>query len=252
MLKKIVLGTVCSLACAAISLQAAAPASDNASNYPGGTWDTTTNFGTGFGPWSFATGGGVAGHFIGGTGLSTSSFGLFANAGANSSADRSFSGGSLLSGETFSLDLGYTANVGVGATIGLNLLSGSTPVFTFQFTGGQTVWQLNDGSAGGNFDTTIPFTPATPLSFAFTYNGGSSYDLLITQGITTYTATNFTATNPINGIDGFRVFNNGQGAGENIGFDNLAIAAVPEPTTVSFLMGPAILGAYFFVRRRRV
>lgn len=248
MLKKLTLGILCA-GLSAASLLAAAPAADNASNYTG-TWDTTTNGGIGFGNWSFATGGtGTATHYIGGTGLGLSTFGLSADAGASSSTDRSFSGGSLLSGETFSFDLGYTSNVGAGATIGMNLLSGGTPVFTLQFTGGTALWQINDGGGGGNFDTTIPFTPSTPMSIAFTYNGGSSYNISITQGVNTYSPGSFTATNPINAVDGFRVFNNGQGAGENIGFDNLAV--VPEPTSLSLLAGPALLGAWFVAKRRR-
>ena len=32
---------------------------------------------------------------------------------------------------------------------------------------------------------------------------------------------------------GFRVYNNGKGAGENFGFDNIAV--IPEPTTVAYL-----------------
>lgn len=248
MLKKIALGIVCA-GLAAASVQAAAPAADQRANY-GGTWDNTTNFGVGFGNWSFTTGGsGTATHYLGGTGLGPSTFGLSADAGASSSTDRSFSGGSLLSGETFSFNLGYTSSVGTGATIGMNLLSGGTAEFTLQFTGGGNFWQLNDGGGGGNFNTTIPFTPNTPMSIAFTYNGGSSYNISITQGVNTYSPGSFTATNPINAIDGFRVYNNGQGAGENIGFDNLAV--VPEPTSVALLTGPALLGAWLVARRRR-
>ena len=42
-----------------------------------------------------------------------------------------------------------------------------------------------------------------------------------------------TAISDINSIIGFRVYNNGQGAGENFGFDNIAV--IPEPTTVAYL-----------------
>jgi len=48
------------------SVSAALPAMDNASNY-GGTWNTGSNGGTGFGAWTINDGDG--GHYIGATGL---------------------------------------------------------------------------------------------------------------------------------------------------------------------------------------
>jgi hypothetical protein len=134
--------------------------------------------------------------------------------------------------------------------VGLDLLDNGAVVFTFFRNAGDTFWRIFDGnSAGGAFATTINFVENQTVNFSFTYNGGNSYDLLITSGMQTYPADDFTATNAINNINGVRVFSESQGVGENVGFNNLAI--VPEPSSLSLLAGPAILGAWFFVRRRR-
>jgi hypothetical protein len=248
MIKKFTLG-ILSLGLMA-SVHAANVASDNASttNYPGGTWSAATNGGSGFGAWSFTASGG-GGHFIGATGETDNpSFGLFAGGtGATdlSSADRSFTGGALTAGQTFSLDMGVSTAVSAG-DVGINFLNGVTPEFTFKFTSGGSFWQLNDG--GVDFNTTIPFSANTKINFAFTYNGGASYSLVITEGATTYTANAFTATNPITNLTGARFFSNQQGVNQNLGFNNLAV--VPEPATV-LLVGPALLAGMFFIRRRR-
>ena len=76
--------------------------------------------------------------------------------------------------------------------------------------------------------------------------------MLITEGSTTYTANGFNASNPINNLTGVRFFSNQQGGGENFGFNNLAITTVPEPSSLSLLAGPALLGAWFYIRRRRI
>ncbi|MDQ3545997.1 MAG: PEP-CTERM sorting domain-containing protein [Verrucomicrobiota bacterium] len=61
---------------------------------------------------------------------------------------------------------------------------------------------------------------------------------------------NFTSSNAgISSIDNLRIFNFNQGPGANLGFDNLAI--VPEPSSFALLAGPVLLGAWFFLRRRR-
>ena len=250
MIPKLALGLL-TLGFVSSSAFASTPASDNASNLPyaGNTWTTATNGGTGFGAWSFGTTGG-GGHFIGLTGEGQNpSFGLFAGgtAGNTSSADRQFTG-ALSDGQTFSVDLGNT-NVATGGVIGLNLLDGANVVFTIKFTGGGTTWQQNNG--GSDFGIAQSFAANTPLNFTFTLVSGASKTYNYTFGSASGTAFVGSVGNYTN-ITGVRFFSNAQGSNENVGANNLAISAVPEPSSLTLLAGPAILGAWFFARRRRL
>ena len=218
---------------------AALGANDNASNYGGG-WTSGSNGGTGFGSWTITDGDG--GHYIGGTGLGANTFGLF-NTFTSTTTDaiRPFTG-TLSPGQTFSIDLGFSPFSSAGA-IGIDLMSGASVSFELVTTGSGD-WMLNDG--GSNFSAGVAATANTPFSFSFTYNGGNSYSFTLTGSAG---GTNFLATNSISGIDNLRIFNFNQGPGANFGFNNLAI--VPEPSSLALIAGPALLGAWFFVRRRR-
>jgi hypothetical protein len=262
MIKRLAIGVLMASS-SVLTAHASNPASDNASNSPynGASWSSGDNGGFGFGAWSFSntvTTGGFAGEYVGGTGDGTPAFGLFAsddadsggNGNSTATATRPFTGGGLLAGQTFSLDLGNTASVATGSVIGLNLLSGSTPEFTFKFTGGQSFWQLNDG--GSDFNTNIPFQANTPITFAFTYDGGNDYSVLISDGTNTYTGDNFTANDSISNIDGIKLFDIGQGSGQNIGYNNLNITAVPELSGRTLFLLPALLGTLLLRRRRRL
>jgi hypothetical protein len=221
------------------------PASDNSANaaYSDG-WQNGDNGGTGFGAWTLTDGDG--GHYVGATGLGASTFGLFNTFTATTTdAVRPFTGGPLAAGQTFSIDLGFTTFAAAGS-VGLNLRSGTTESLTLATDGAN--WMLNDGGLGGAFNIGTA-TANTPYHFALTYNGGNSYSFTLT-GATP--GDNFVATNNLTGIDNVRFFNFNQGGGANFGFDNLSITtAVPEPTTLSLLAGPVLLGGYFFLRRRR-
>ena len=242
MFKKISLGIV-TLALSALIAQASSPASDNAANY--GTtanWTTGSNLGTGFGPWTLTDGDG--GHYIGGTGLGGNTFGLF-NTFTTTTTDavRPFTG-VLVAGDTFSVNLGFTPFS--GGAVGLNLRSGTNSVITL-FNNGAGNWQLNDG--GSDFSAGVAATPNTPYSFSFTYNGGNSYSFTLTGSPG---GTNFTSSNPaLATVDNVRFFDFNQGPGANFGFDNLAIVAVPEPTSLAFLASSGLLGLGVFLRRRR-
>jgi hypothetical protein len=153
MIKKTLSGFL-ALGLITVSAFAANNASDNAGNsvYSDG-WQVTDNGGTGFGAWSFnntnGTGGtgGFGGEYVGATGDGNPAFGVFASAvgdngtttNSNYTATRAFTGGSLLSGQTFSLTLGNTANVhnGNGSDIGFNLQSGGITEFTMNLSAGK-------------------------------------------------------------------------------------------------------------------
>lgn len=230
--------------------QAAALADDNASNAPyADGWQSSDNGGSGFGAWALSVGTSGGGHYIGATGEGPDpSFGLFSggnNAGEQAFAERQFTGGALVAGQTFSIDLGNTGVDSGGGEIGLNLIDGTLSVFTLKFVGGQTNWQLNDG--GSDFSSGQAFAANTELAFSFTYEGGNNYSYTFGSG----SGSNFTANNTISGIDGFRLFTNEQGTGENFGANNMSV--VPEPSTLAMygLTGLAAVGVLLFKRRKR-
>jgi len=213
---------------------------DTSSNYANtAAWTTGSNGGTGFGAWTLTDGDG--GHYIGSTGLGSSTFGLF-NTFSTTTTDavRPLTGGFLSPGQTFSIDLGFTTFAASGA-VGLNFHSGTTESLTL-FTDGAN-WMLNDGGSPFGIGTA---TANTPYHFTLTYNGGNSYSFTLTGALP---GNNFTATNNLTGIDNIRYFDFNQGGGANFGFDNMAV--VPEPSTLALLAGPMLLGGWFFVRRRR-
>src|SRR5689334_22072870 len=183
---------LCAIVCMAPRQAGAATAFDKASNapyQPGNTWPDGSNGGTGFGAWSFAVTG-IGGRFIGATGLNQDpSFGIYAGNGTDSSvANRPFAA-PLAAGQTFTVQMGAT-NVATGGEVGMNFLDGTNAVFTFKYNGGG-FWQLNDG--GNDFGTNIPFLANTPINFSFKYNGGAGYDIVITEGATTFSGIGFTA-----------------------------------------------------------
>ena len=113
------------------------------------------------------------------------------------------------------------------------------------FSSGSGDWQLNDG--GGDFSAGAIANANTPYTFSLTYNGGTSYSFSLTGSVG---GINFNSGNGgISSIDNVRFFNFNEGPGANFGFDNLSI--VPEPSSLALFVGPALLGAWFCVRRRR-
>jgi hypothetical protein len=110
-------------------------ASDDGSNYGGG-WTNGSNGGSGFGTWSLSAtpGTGYAGWFIGDpsgagiSGMSTTSFGLYANpdgSGAVVNADRTFSS-ALKSGDIFSFQWGVNWDSNGSGNKGFELFTGGT------------------------------------------------------------------------------------------------------------------------------
>lgn len=224
-------------------------ATDNAStvNYPGGTWSSGSNGGSGFGAWTItsSTGGpgGFSGSYIGGTAIGNPAFGIYSggNNAASVTAFRPFTSGGLLAGQSFSVAIGHTVNINNPGQIGLSLMSGSSARWTLKFVGGGSNWLINDG--GSDFGSGQAYAANTLLSLTFTYNGGSSYSYTFGTG----SGNNYTATSVISDLNGVQFFSTNQGNDQNMGFNNLNI--VPEPSSASLMaLGAAGLLA---LRRRR-
>lgn len=225
-------------------------ASDSSTNY------TTTfiglNNGTGFNAWT-GSGTGNGGNYIGGSGLSASSWAIFSGGGAGNSyqATRPFSE-AMAVGDVFTLQIGYTG-VATGGEIGVNLFSGGNFRLGFKYIGGNATnsWWLNDG--GSDFAVGIPWaggSPGTTLNYSFTRGTNNTYSINLSQGTNSYVGNNFTGTSGTMSIDSVQFYTQAQGGGENLGFDNLNV--VPEPSTYALLaLSAAAFGAHVIRRRRR-
>ena len=248
-MKKLLLAAaVMATAVPSISLSASV-ASDNASaaNYPGGTWTTGSNGGTGFGSWTLTStpADGFSGSFIGGTAVGTPAFGLYSggDAAATATARRPFTGGGLTAGQSFGVTIGKTPTVTTGGQLGLSLMSGGTARWTLKFVGGGANWLLNDG--GSDFSSGQAYAANTSLALTFTYNGGSSYSYTFGTG----SGTNYSAVADISNLDGVQFFSVNQGNDQNMGINNLSV--VPEPSTYALLALSAVAFGGYVARRRR-
>lgn len=244
-------------------------ASDNFENgNPGNDYNDgiqyNDNGGSGFGALTYleGTGGGLFDGTLGGA----RALGIFSGAGAGNTQAL---GRSILAptiAGTFTLDLrfdvdnavgttGFNLKTGLGTSFGGNelLFIGLTPgsgngVLFVSDAGGTNSFSIGSLTElrGANINLSISFdTSAATYSVTATSGvetGTFSGSLKDTNGATA-------GTDALSAI-GFGNFNGGS-ANQNLVFDNLNLAAVPEPTSLSLLAGPAILGAWFFVRRRR-
>lgn len=211
-------------------------ATDNASNY--GATFIGANGGDGFGNWTSNSQGG-GGSYVGSTGLGGTSFGVYAGGGGGNSftAYRPFDT-PLAVNDTFSVQFQPTSIAG-GGSVGVSLFVSGVERGTFYFNGGGSNWGWNAGAGGAS--TSQGFSGA--VTMAITRTGTNSYSLDLSQNSLTQTITgNFTSGgNPVStAINEVGFFSSAQGAGENFGFNNLQVVAVPEPS-VSLPAGACLL-----------
>ena len=232
---------------------AANPASDNASDAvyakPFPQWVDGDNGGTGFSPWtlspnpnSFNAGFFTAtatqnGNFPSGGGIDTTSlsnpspnsWGLYANTNVffNSAiAYRSFTGGSLGVGQTFTIgmDNGYVGEAtNLNAVVGFVLRNGNDTTnknngqrFEFLFIGGDCCYQISTNFLSPLVATGMGYTDGG-LLISFTLTGVDSFSCTITS-LVGGTSTNITGTlgGPQGaGIDSVALYNQWAGNGQN-------------------------------------
>jgi hypothetical protein len=230
-------------------------ASDNGSNYGGG-WSSGDNFGTGFLAWSISSDpgtAGFAGNFIGDpagsgiTGMSATSFGLFANpsgSGAFVNADREFAS-AMSVGDTFSFQWGMNWDSGATGNKGFNIYTGSPGT-------GEIVNVNNGGSETITFngvDTGFAFGTEA-MTWSFTLNDATTVAVSATgrDGVGAFSTNVTVASAPLS----FRFYaSDMQNGGEaQPYFNNLEV--VPEPSTYALLtLGALALGGYAARRRAR-
>jgi hypothetical protein len=252
-MKKIVLFSLAAAALAVGTLHAQPIASDNGGNYGGG-WTDGSNGGTGFLAWTISAtpGTGFAGSFIGDptaagiTGMSTTSFGLFANpggSGATVTVARGMSN-ALSVGDTFSFQWGINWDSDVGNK-GFNLAVGGTQLLNVNqagFPGDITFEGANTGIAYGTGPMTWSFTLTTPSNLLVT---SSARDGTTTPVFTT----NFSVAAAPNAFS-FYATAMGSGDQRQSYFNNLSV--VPEPSTYALLaLSAAGLAGYAARRRAR-
>jgi hypothetical protein len=254
-------------------VDAAAPASDKASNSPyepGNTWVNGQNGGSGFGGWVL-TSGTSSGFFMGssaGNGASPPSgnidtaavsWGMFASNGDTASAVRPFTGPAggrhLAVGQSISVAMDNGV-IQTGGMVGFSLNDGNgDPRFEFYYLGGDSVNSYKININGTQFNLNLPFTANGFSNITFTLGASNTWSLSITEngvsGTMMYSSASFAdlAASNMAQISLFDV-NAGSAANNFAYFNSLTINAVPEPSVMSLLAGSAILSGWRFIRRR--
>jgi PEP-CTERM motif len=239
---------------------ATTPGTDNANDaaYNSG-WTNGTDGGTPatFGAWDLTNNNNgspnFAGYFIGdstaGAGnvnTNSKSFAIFANPStAHANAARNFDS-ALAVGQSFSLDMAVNFRNG---NKGFDLRNGTTAIFTLNI--GNNAYTVSNAATGNGdlFSDTYDANTVFHLTLKQTSAGGGTWQVDRSGGLTGTASGTYSGS-----ATGFQFFNSGTdngNAANNLYFNNLSVSAVPEPSTLALLTGPALLGAWFYIRRRR-
>ena len=259
-MKKLLIAAVASIAVSSGAFaQLQTNAFDFGANYGGGGepgWTNGANAGFGFGAWtiSASAGTGSAGAFIGNpggtagiSGMSTESFGLFANpqgSGATVTASRSLSS-ALQVGATFSMQWGinWDGDNGISGNKGFNLFVGTNQVVNVN-NGGNSDIQFNSINTGMGFGTAA-------MTWSFTYTNATT--LFVTANDRDGVGTFSTNVNVAGGISSFSLYASQLGGGiQRQSYYNDFAVTIPEPSTYALLsLSAAAFGGYVIRRRRR-
>jgi hypothetical protein len=250
---------------------AANPASDNASDpvyaKPFPQWVDGDNGGTGFSPWtlspnpnsfnagfftatatqngSFPSGGGIDTTSV--ANPSSNSWGLYADTNVffnTAIAYRSFTGGSLGVGQTFTIGMDNGFVDADGGTVGFVLRAGNNVTnkndgqrFEFLFSGGDCCYQVSTNFLSPVLATGMGYTDGG-LLISFTLTGADTFSCTITS-LVGGTSTNITGTlggPPGAGIDSVALYNQWAGNGQNFDlfFNSMSVTGVvSSPFTIT-------------------
>ena len=182
-----------------------ATASDSASNYS--SWVNGGNQGSGFDAWAISAGGSGSGVFLGDPaaagiqGMSSKSFGLYANGGTTSSATaiRSFSALNVGDSISFQWGINWDGGNGVNGKKGFNLWAGTTFLMNAENAGTSDI-VVGGSSSGMAFGTqamnwSITRASATTLEVRATRRDGGVFTRTVTVGSSAPTRLEFYASN---------------------------------------------------------
>jgi len=166
-------------------------------------------------------------------------------------ATDTFAGGALSIGQTVSLNF-EMRGTSVGTQVGVSLLNGSGKAITFGIFGGEPN-VANPYTGNGYYYTDAGSTYASAGGMGYQYQSQFNIAYTVT-GAGTYSAVagSDSWTGTFSGsLIGMDVFNSSAGNGSDVAFNNLTIAAVPEPSTWAMLAaGGVMLSGYRRIVRR--
>jgi hypothetical protein len=155
--------------------------------------------------------------------------------GGSAFANTTFAGGALSIGQTVSINFNMRA-VDPGKQVGLSLLNGSGNAITFGIFGGEpNVTYPYTGS--GYYYTDAGSSYASAGSMGYQYQSYFNIEFTVT-GAGTYSAVagsdSWSGTYS-GSLIGMQAFDAAAGNGSDVGFNNLTITTVPEPSTLAML-----------------
>jgi hypothetical protein len=259
--KLLALSAVAALGAVSLSqtAQASNAASDNAGNSPyfatNGPqspqgWDTGMNGGTGFGAWSLSASA-TGGYFISSATNDnvTPFFDIYDTSTTpninTTSATRPFSGGSLSVGQTVSFDFVLNGAAG-GGHVGFSLNdSSNNSLFQFEQAGFSSVAGYVTDASGTTAGVGVAYNYQTLDTASFTLTSATTYNFDVNGSL----AHSGTISDATGGIQSLSFFVSGAGGGSDVQFTDLAVSAVPAPSTLAIFAGGLGLAA-LAVRRR--